>query len=175
MTSTHAYELGKYAALVRLHLKKTANISSYVLPALGGGALGAGTGALAAPQGQEMEGALLGAGIGAGAGAGGKALARHLPKLKSQSAVKSQAKLTDEAIESAGPFGVAHSKQAPEIKELGSAIEAAKPTETQELLGSGLGMAAGAGGAAGAASSINDKDEKPYPASVDPYGYSRYR
>ena len=132
MNTAYAYELGKYAALAQLNLRtKAANVGRYILPSLGGGALGAGTGALAAPQGQEMEGALLGAGIGAGAGAAGKAVARQIPKSKARSAAKSYGELSEEVMESSGPFGAAHSEKAPELKRLQQQMEEVEPSKIE--------------------------------------------
>lgn len=177
MTVRCAYDLGKYTALRRLNLlTKSANVGKYVLPALGGGALGAGTGALAAPQGEEMSSALLGAGLGAGAGGAGKAVARSIPKARASAAKRSHGKLLDEFSGPGGSideFGELRPSEIEQLQALESKMNL-KPTASQEAIGSGIGAGAGAIGAAAAASS-SDQDEKPYPRYMDPYGYSQYR
>lgn len=109
MKQHYAYELGKFAALNQLQLTKVARLPSYLLPAAGGGAAGAGIGAMAAPEGEKDTGALLGAGLGAAGGAGGKALGKSVgTKHVTQKAEDAKQQIEQMYGEALAPGGFLH-------------------------------------------------------------------
>lgn len=163
MNENYAYELGKFAALDQLKLTKVGvKLPGYLLPTAGGGAAGAGVGAMMAPEGERGTGALIGAGLGAAGGAGGKALgkslgAKHVAQ-KGDEAKQQIDQMYDEAL---APGGFLHPEQGGSIADNPEFLQKIRQLEEQAVkgqrgesskaitgltTGAGAGLGAGAGG-----------------------------
>lgn len=149
-TNTLSYAAGCRHALARV--KIAGMMQGMVAPTLAGAAIGGVGGAAMAPEGQGLQGALLGGSIGAAGGAGGAALG-HM------------------AGQGAASRAAMHNTQAP--AEAQALIAAGQKTlqspGSMQLLGGAAG--AGAGGVLGAraAGNLSEGGVEPMPYEDDPY------
>ena len=171
-----AYRQGCDAALTRLRIKTAAGIPPGLSRALiGGGSFGAATGALAAPEGKSMEGAMRGAVMGGGGAALGHTIGKGVfrgskgrldaAKAKTQAhGERSRLDMADPLL--SDPAGTAANR----MGRLKGLEEKAQAGAAKNIRGSAM-----LGGVIGAGVANDSTNKSPLPQTQNPYNYPTRR